>query len=364
MIKVRQRPWWLIVDWPLLFFAFIIAVIGLIFIYSTTHTVAYPYSLFFKKQLFGTVTGIMIFFLFAHIDYRMLINAGRIGYFLVLFLLIITLIKGNAVMGGRRWLSGFFFKIQPSELTKLLFPAYFSHYMMSFDETADFYFFIPVITVLAISFFLIAAQPDLGTALILGFSGFLLLWFAYVPRIFFITLFVCIMISSPIAWYLLKPYQKKRVAVFFGTQESEKDRYQLEQSIIAIGSGGMSGKGLFAGTQNRFHFLPESRTDFIFAVLCEETGFVGALCLLLLYLLLLMRAWYLLFLVPRFYAQLCALGLLLPIMFSMVVNIGMVMGMLPIVGIPLPFMSYGIANLWVSWASLGWFQSIIRSCKE
>ncbi|EKD48703.1 MAG: hypothetical protein ACD_64C00177G0001, partial [uncultured bacterium] len=139
---------------------------------------------------------------------------------------------------------------------------------------------------------------------------------------------------------------------------THKERYQIEQATIAIGSGGLTGKGFSNGTQNTLQFLPESRTDFIFAVICEEWGFAGALSLLLLYLLLFLRTIFLIPAITEPHAQLLAIGLLLHIILSALINIGMVLGLLPIVGIPLPLLSYGLSNLLISFGSLGWIQGI------
>ena len=161
----------------------------------------------------------------------------------------------------------------------------------------------------------------------------------------------------------LKPYQKKRISVFLGYGSPAKERYQIEQSSIAIGSGGLFGKGIFNGTQNKFKFLPESRTDFIFATLCEEWGLCGACFLLILYMILF---WHMLCTIASLYdpmMQVFATGVILHIILGTIINIAMVIGFLPIVGIPLPFMSYGISNLWVTWLSVGFYTRITMQQK-
>jgi len=165
-------------------------------------------------------------------------------------------------------------------------------------------------------------------------------------------------VLTPISWKMLKPYQKKRVAVFLGYGESKKERYQIEQSQISIGSGGLLGKGILRGTQNRFSFLPERRTDFIFSVLCEELGFFGALLVILLYLLLFIRVFTIIMRIESPFIQLFAIGIVAHIFISAIINMFMVTGLLPIVGIPLPLMSYGLSNLWTTFISLGWLNSI------
>lgn len=162
---------------------------------------------------------------------------------------------------------------------------------------------------------------------------------------------------------MLKPYQRNRIAVFLGYGSTQHERYQLEQAAIAVGSGGLKGKGFLQGTQNILQFLPESRTDFIFAVVCEEWGFVGALLVLFLYAFLFIRSLMMVQFINPPYLQLLAVGLIIPLMLSALINICMVLGLLPIVGIPLPFMSYGLTHLWISFISLGWFQSVYRQSR-
>ncbi|MDR3549854.1 MAG: FtsW/RodA/SpoVE family cell cycle protein, partial [Candidatus Babeliales bacterium] len=274
-------------DWAGFLLIIIISCIGLFFVYSATYKPEMPYSTYFKKQLFGVLSGWLIYAACCAFDYRSLMRVGYFAYLATMGLLVFTIIKGTIGMGAQRWINLGLFKLQPSELTKLFFPAFATYYLITEDDTLDLSFagFVPVLIILAISFVLILKQPDLGTALILAFSAAALLWLTGITRKFFVIGFLTIVLSAPVLWHVLKPYQKQRIAVFLGEGDVKKERYQLEQAKIAIGSGGLAGKGFLQGTQNKYLFLPESRTDFIFAVLCEETGFVGALILLFLYLL-------------------------------------------------------------------------------
>ncbi|MGC2310749.1 MAG: FtsW/RodA/SpoVE family cell cycle protein [Candidatus Babeliaceae bacterium] len=338
----------------------VISLIGLLCVFSATYQSEQPFSIFFIKQTFGLITGLIGYFFCCFIDYRTMQRWWSWAYFITLTLLIFTLIKGSIKMGGQRWINLGFTKFQPSELTKLFFPAFFSAYLEHDKRiTHSLKSFLPLIGVLFLSFLLILKQPDLGTAVIILLSGLCLLWCAGLTKKFFIigALFCCI--SAPLLWKFLKPYQKQRIAVFLGGGDIKKERYQLEQSLIAIGSGGLLGKGFLQGTQNKLNFLPESRTDFIFSVLCEEGGFVSAFFVMLLYFILFTH---LLLFIPEikdFYTQLFALGLLIHLILSALINMFMVTGLAPIVGIPLPLFSYGITNLWISFASLGTLQSII-----
>lgn len=347
-------------DWLTFTIIFLLSNIGVLFVFSSTYTPEHMFSIFFKKQLIGLAIGAIIYsatFLFSP---HTLMRWGYIGYYGVIGLLIFTLIKGSIGMGAQRWINLGFIKLQPSEIAKLLFPAFIA-YHFSMRDTKKLYLgdYIPIVIILFLSFILILKQPDLGTALIIMFSGLILLWIAGLPRIFFLTGFLLCIISTPLLWRILKPYQKKRIAVFLGQGESHKERYQIEQALIAIGSGGMTGKGLLRGTQNILQFLPESRTDFIFAVVCEEWGFLGALFILLLYAILFARLLWQIMYLSNLPTMLLALGLLIHIILSALINICMVVGLLPIVGIPLPLMSYGLSNLWISLISFAWLQNIL-----
>lgn len=348
-------------DWLSLALITALSLIGLLFVWSATYKPDVPYSLFFKKQLFGVISGLIIYLICTFSDYRPLMRWGYFFYFIVIALLLFTTIKGSIGMGAQRWINLGFVKVQPSELAKLLLPAFIAYYL--YTENSVFIYknkhFIFILVLVGATAFLILKQPDLGTALILLFSALLLVWLAGLTKRWFVYGTVIIGLCTPLLWCTLKPYQRNRIAVFFGQGQARKERYQIEQSTIAIGSGGLVGKGFLRGTQNKFQFLPESRTDFIFSVICEERGLLGALLLLLLYVLLFVRLLLRAAHLPTAITQLFAFGLIIHIILSTIINIGMVLGLLPIVGIPLPLISYGLSNLWVTFASLGVCQSIL-----
>ncbi len=354
-----DRRYFRFFDYPSFLLTLALAGIGLAVVLSATYTPEQPFSLFFKKQFFGVLSGLGFYALFCTIDYRVLTRWGYFIYFGVLALLLFTMIKGSIGMGAQRWISLGFIKFQPSELAKLFFPAFFVYYVASekkpLKSLKD---FLPIIGMLLISAALIRKQPDLGTAIIILFTGSVLLYMAGMSRTFFIVIFCTGALSGPILWHFLKPYQRQRILTFLGEGDSKKERYQIEQSYIAVGSGGLWGKGYLQGTQNRLRFLPEGRTDFIFSVLCEEFGFLGALLILLLYAALFYRLFLLVISLQQGLPQLLALGLMSHIIFSTIVNTAMVLGLLPVVGIPLPLMSYGITHSWITFASLGWINGI------
>lgn len=353
-------------DWISFLLVVTLASMGLLFVYSATYKPDLPLSLFFKKQLFGAFAGFGIYFLFCMIDIKRLSRWGLAAFGVTLLFLVYSFIGGMIAMGAKRWVSLFFFRFQPSELAKLFLPVFMASYFTELERpkytlkyTMPFNNFLLPLGVLFFTFILILKQPDLGTALLVLFSGFVLLWFVGIPRKFFIGLALVGMLFAPVLWKVLKPYQQSRILVLFGYGDMRKERYQVEQSKIAIGSGGVLGKGLLQGTQNKFDFLPEDHTDFIFSVVCEELGFLGALSVIILYTLLFARLMYGLLQVQNFFEQILGLGLLVHVMISTCVNMGMVMGMLPTVGIPLPLFSYGLTNLWINLASLGWLHNIL-----
>ena len=258
-------------------------------------------------------------------------------------------------MGAKRWIPLFFIKGQPSELVKLFLPSFIAVYFATQKGKRNFLF--PLI-MQAIACLLILKQPDLGTAVLIFSSGIILLWFIGINKKFLLAIGLISFLGAPFFWKALHPYQQKRILVLLGYGNSKKERYQIEQSKIAIGSGGLFGTGLLKGTQNKLAFLPENHTDFMFSVICEEWGFAGATLVIILFLLLFLRLLFVTFILEDITMQIISLGLTIHIMLAVCINIGMVTGILPTVGISLPLFSCGISNLWVTLGSLGWLNNI------
>jgi rod shape determining protein RodA len=334
--------------------------IGLIILYSATSEIGEKSSNFFLKQSFGLITGMLIISFISILPYRTIIIWGAIAHYIILILLIFTLIKGSIAMGAKRWIDFGFVKFQPSELAKITLPLciinYFLFYIINKTSLKD---WIKLLFLVFITSILIIKQPDLGSGLIVGISAMALLYISGLPRKIIITLAIMFGLTTPIVWKFLHEYQKKRIIVFFGGGSAHKERYQLEQSKIAIGSGGLYGKGFLKGTQKNLQFLPENRTDFIFSVLSEEFGFIGVTFIIFLYIMLFFRFIKQCQRIDDFHAHLLCNGLFLPFMISIICNIGMVIGLFPTVGIPLPCMSYGITNLWSTCIMLGIINSVL-----
>ncbi len=346
-------------DWVNFILVVVLSIIGLFFVYSSTYSSGAWPSIFFYKQLFGVVTGIGIYLAVFFMNNRLLQRWGNACYYATLLLLAFTLVLGSVGFGAQRWINLGVIKFQPSEVAKLFFPAFFVATLAPEDTRSHSFRFFIIVLVLLISCLLVLKQPDLGTAVIILLSGALLLWLANIGRTFFFITLLLGGILAPLGWTHLKPFQKQRVIVYLGGGSGRRERYQIEQSQIAIGSGGLCGKGYLKGTQNQLSFLPANRTDCIFSVICEELGFVGASTVILLFLLLFLSALRRISMLSSVSSQLLATGLIAPSIISMFINISMVIGLLPIVGIPLPFITYGTSHLWIGFASMGWYNNIV-----
>jgi rod shape determining protein RodA len=349
------------------FFIFILFCCSSFIIFSATsfNAPSQDFSPYFLKQIFGFLSGIFITFLLTKISYKKMIVWGFVFHVGVMLLLFFTLFKGHHAMGGTRWIDVGFFKFQPAELAKISLPLGVVHYFFYYCHNRIVFknWFIMLFN-LFFTVFLIVKQPDLGTGILVLTNGLLLLFIMGLPRKIIIGGILFFILTCPFAWNRLHDYQKKRILVFMGYGSVHKERYQLEQSKIAVGSGGFYGKGFLKGTQKNFQFLPENRTDFIFAVVAEEFGFVGVSIIFFIYIILFVQ----LFLQGRYiedeYGYVLYQGMIFPFFIGMICNIGMVVGMLPVVGIPLPFMSYGITHIWSSAMMLGVAQSIFNETAD
>jgi len=341
-----------------------LSLVGLLFIFSTTYTPEKPFSFFFKKQFFGLLSGCAIYFFCSFKERRTLLVWGYYGFLGMLVLLCYTIIGGWTGMGAKRWISLYFIRFQPSEVAKLCLPLFIALTLADQKKSQHLSWFkrfkIPLVAI-GSTFFLVLRQPDLGTALLILMSGALMLWIAGLPNKFFVIVGLCMVSFAPFLWHGLRPYQQKRVLSLFGYGSVTNERYQIEQSKIAIGSGGLVGKGFLKGTQNRYSFLPEDHTDFIFSVICEEWGYAGAFLVLLLFITFFIRSLYLILSLSSKTEQLVAFGMIVHVILSVITNIGMATGLLPTVGVPLPLISYGLTYLWITLAGLGIIQNFVMT---
>ena len=275
-------------------------------------------------------------------------SIGYLFYIIVLGLLCWASLFGVTASGSQRWISLYFINLQPSELMKIAVIVCFAKYYhrMQLSNVNKIKNIIIPLLILFIPIALVVSQPDLGTAILIGLSGIIVLWLAGVNIKYFFYSFLMLVISAPFVISFLKPYQKLRILTFF---DPDKDPlgagYQIIQSKIAVGSGGLLGKGFLKGTQGYLEFLPEKHTDFIFTLYSEEFGFIGSIFLLLVYVIIIFRIIRIGSESRSFFGKFFCYGFGSAIFVYITVNMAMVLGLLPIVGSPLPIMSYGGSSM-------------------
>ena len=281
---------------------------------------------------------------------------GYLFYLVVLTLLIWASLFGITASGSQRWINLYFINLQPSELMKIAIIICFAKYyhriqLSNVNRIKN--IAIPIL-ILFIPIALVTGQPDLGTAILIALSGIIVLWLAGVNIKYFFYSSLIFIISAPFVISFLKPYQKLRILTFF---DPDKDPlgagYQIIQSKIAVGSGGLTGKGFLKGTQGYLEFLPEKHTDFIFTLFSEEFGFLGSIFLLIVYAILIFRILRIGTLSRSFFGKFFCYGFGSAIFIYITVNMAMVLGLLPIVGSPLPIMSYGGSSMLATMIGLG-----------
>jgi len=343
-------------DWLLFLVVLIILGLGMLNLYSASFSLGVKGS-FYKKQLIWLGFGFLLLFIGAFINYSRLEEMGYFFYFFVIILLILVDLQGKMVSGSRRWLSFGFFNIQPSEFIKLFLIVVLAKWFkknFTPNGLGVTNLIFPTILIL-IPFGLIFLQPDLGTAIILLLIFLSLVFFIKI-RFWCCFLFIIIaLFVLPFSWkYLLKDYQKERIIHFLNPEADPLGRgYQTLQSKIAIGSGKLWGKGFLKGTQSHLNFIPEKYTDFVFSVFAEEWGFGGVLFLLLLYFFVLFRFIKISSHAKDSFGLILGYGISALFFWQIIINIGMTIGLLPIVGVSLPLFSYGGSSLIVSMFCVG-----------
>ncbi|AHF00781.1 cell wall shape-determining protein [Thiomicrospira aerophila AL3] len=275
------------------------------------------------------------------------------------FMLIAVLVVGDMGKGAQRWLDLGFVRFQPSEMMKLVLPMMIAWLFISHDLRIHPLRFILGILLTLLTAGMIFLQPDLGTALLIAMSGLFVVFLAGLPWKFIVGALVTLLASAPIAWNFLHSYQQQRILTFLNPESDPLGAgYHIIQSKIAIGSGGIEGKGFLGSTQAHLEFLPESTTDFIFSVFAEEFGLIGVVALLVVYLFVLVRGLMIAYQAQERYAQLVAASFTLTFFIYILVNIGMVSGLFPVVGLPLPLISYGGTSMVTLLISFGILMSI------
>lgn len=344
-------------DWWMLCLTLIACGIGLVALYSAVHAgVDNPLSGLFLRQLIWYAAGLFAMVLAFLFSYKTHERWALLIYLICIGLLVAVLFFGKYVGGSKRWLALGPVSIQPSEMVKLgviiLLSKYYAR-IVRVEGVRLRELIVPVI-ITGIPFMLIVRQPDLGTSMMVALVAASITMYVKIERKTFIGLIVSCLLAVPLVWSLLKGYQKQRIMTFLDPERDPLGAgYHIIQSKIAIGSGMLTGKGFLKGSQNTLDFLPEHHTDFIFSVLAEEWGFLGAILMLLVFMLIII--WGLLI------AQRCrdpfgtilAMGVTAMFFWQVVINTGMVMGLLPVVGVTLPLISYGGSSVITMLAGVG-----------
>ena len=342
----------------ILYIALCIVLISLLTVYSAT---IHKGTSFFYKEIVWIGLGVLTYFIFSFIDYKVYGKYYKIIYLINVILLLLVFVIGDKRLGAQRWIDLGFITIQPSEFSKLFIVLTFSE-VLATKYNNKFSGFKSIIAtsmhVLPI-FLLIAAQPDLGTSLVIIFLSLILIFINGIDwKTIIILAFIGISMAPIGYFFLLKDYQRERVLTFLNPEaDLLGSGWNVTQSMIAVGSGGVFGKGFLQGTQSKLRFLPESHTDFIAAVFLEERGLIGGCVLLILYILLL---WGIMRIGDKSegYGKLICYGISAIFFFHIVINIGMVTGIMPVTGLPLLLMSYGGTSFLFAFAMLGIVQSI------
>ena len=344
------------------FLILIVILIGAISVFAIHSTEGGEFSYYTKNHLIRLIAFFVMFLFLSFLKITFWYRNAYIFYLICLFLLIIVMLFGITASGSQRWVNLYFLNLQPSELMKIAIIVCFARYyhrIQSVDIQSYKFLFFPAVLII-IPCYLVITQPDLGTSILIAGSGIVVIWIAGLNIKYFVYSSLLFLVSFPFVVSILKPYQKSRILTFFNPERDPLGAgYQIIQSKIAIGSGGFFGKGYLKGTQNYLEFLPEKHTDFIFTLFSEEFGFLGSIILMLLYILLISRVISIGFFVRSFFAKLYCFGFASAIFLYVFVNIAMVLGLLPIVGAPLPIMSYGGSSMLSIMLGL----SIVMSCK-
>lgn len=358
VFRQRVTPAWRHVDLVLPAAVLAISILGVLMVLSSTRGTdpdSYDFS-FMRRQAIYVGIGVVLMVLVTTFDYRRLRKVAWLPYVVVVLLLILVMIVGTEVRGSQRWFQFGEFALQPAELAKLSGIIAVAALLASRKTPLRARWVVLSLAVLGLPLAIVLLQPDLGTALVFGAIavGMLLIAGTHIRHL--VILLACAVLAAVMVLTsdFLEDYQRDRLTSFMDQERNTGEQtYNLNESKIAIGSGGSGGKGFLEGTQTRLGNVPEQHTDFIFAALGEELGFVGSATLLVLFWLVCWRVWRTAQIArDRFGMLLCA-GVLTMLLFQAFQNIGMTVGLMPITGIPLPFMSYGGSSVVVSWVAIG-----------
>ena len=346
-------------DYLLIFLVLILGVISFFAMYSTERG---NFDYYTKSHIYRFCIFFLSFIIFSFFSIQFWNKAAYPFYFIILLLLVGVDFFGVTASGSKRWISFVIFNLQPSELMKISIIVLLAKYynkIPSHGVNSIKHMVLPVF-ILFIPVFLVITQPDLGTALLITISGLAVIWLAGFRMKYFLFSFATLVCLMPVVIAFLKPYQKSRILSFLNPERDPLGAgYQIIQSKIAVGSGGIMGKGFLQGSQSYLDYLPEKHTDFIFTLFSEEFGFLGSISLLLIYALIIYRILLIGLNAKNNFAKLYCFGFATSFFIYVAVNMSMVLGLLPIVGAPLPIMSYVGSSMLSIMIGLG----IVMSCK-
>ena len=338
------------IDGPLFSISFLLIILGLITLAGSNLET----STIIVNQVFNISVGLIIFTLVTFTNPRILFGYAPILFFLTIFLLVLVHFFGIESNGAKRWLAFGGLNLQPSELIKITLPLMIAWLYQNFQNKISLKVHLIAIFLILVPVYLVLLQPDLGTSIMIALSGFLIIFLAGISWRLILSSLVITILSSPIIWMNLHIYQKNRILNMLDPfADPLGTGYHTIQSMIAIGSGGGFGKGWGQGSQTNLNFLPEANTDFIFAVYAEEFGFFGVILIFALFLFLIYRIFNLANDMQDTFSKLLTVSLGASIFAAIFVNIAMISGLVPVVGLPLPFMSYGGTSMVVSLISIG-----------
>ena len=340
----------------------VILLIGIISCFAMYSTDGGQFEYYTNSHILKFSLFFILFIILSFIRIGFWHSLAYLFYATILAMLFYVLWFGVTAQGSQRWINLYFLNLQPSELMKIAIIvcfAKFYHQVQSQDINNVKNIVYPII-LLALPIYLVVAQPDLGTAILIAASGLAVIWLAGVKVKYFVYSFLTLLVCTPFVIAFLKPYQKLRILTFFNPDRDPTGAgYQILQSKIAVGSGGLLGKGYLKGTQSYLEYLPEKHTDFIFTLFSEEFGFLGSSILLMLYFVMLFRIIRIGQQSESYFAKFYCFGFTSALFIYITVNMSMVLGLLPIVGSPLPIMSYGGSALLATMIGF----SIVMSCK-
>ncbi len=347
------------IDYILVISILILGMISVLAMYSTDGG---EFKYHTKSHIIRFSVFFLMFFILSFVQIRIWHNTSYLIYILIFILLLGVKYFGLTSSGSKRWLNFYFMNLQPSELMKIgliLFLSKYYHRVSIENLNKIKFLFLPIV-VLVSPVLLVIMQPDLGTSILIAAGGIIVAWLAGVKPKFFGYSFLAFLMFLPIAISFLKPYQKSRILTFLNPDRDPLGAgYQIIQSKIAIGSGGLFGKGFLNGSQSYLDYLPEKHTDFIFTLFSEEFGFFGSVSILALYALIISRIVKIGNITRSNFGKLYCYSFATAFFVYVIVNMGMVLGLLPIVGSPLPIMSYGGSSMMAIMLGLG----IVMSCK-